>query len=403
MHVVPRFMLIKLSQRSLIGIRENQRKIREYNLTFRKETNPDENQNIFNIYSGNVKKTWSMINDILHKNKQNTRLPVYFKQGEQIISDKKDIANKFNEFFTNIGKNLADKINDVPNKHFSDYLVSKPNTKFEFQPVEIKEVNKIISQLDSKNSSGYDSISNILIKSIVDIILKPLTVIINQCLKMGIFPNQLKIAKVVPIFKTGDDTLFTNYRPISLLPSTSKVVERVIFNQLYTYFETNKLFYRSQYGFRKRHSTEFAALELVDKLLYMMDKGQVPLGIFLDLSKAFDTIDHKKMIKKLEFYGVSDGPGKLLESYLSKRKQYVVFDDINLQVLDIKTGVPQGSILGPLLFLIYINDIVKSSNLFKFILFADDTTIIAPININNKETANIINMELDKIIKWLKL
>ena len=91
---------------------------------------------------------------------------------------------------------------------------------------------------------------------------------------MGIFPNQLKIAKVVPIFKTGDDTLFTNYRPISLLPSTSKVVERIIFNQLYTYFETNKLFYGSQYGFRKRHSTEFAALELVDKLLNMMDKGQ---------------------------------------------------------------------------------------------------------------------------------
>ena len=282
-------------------------------------------------------------------------------------------------------------------------MVSKPNTKFEFQPVEIKEVDKKNSQLDSKNSSGYDSISNILIKSIVDIILKPLTVIINQYLKMGILPNQLKIAKVVPIFKSGDDTLFTNYRPISLLPSTSKVVERVIFNQLYTYFETNKLFYGSQYGFRKRHSTEFAALELVDKLLNMMDKGQVPLGIFLDLSKAFDTLDHKIMIKKLEFYGVSDGPGKLLESYLSNRKQYAVFDDINSQVLDIKTGVPQGSILGPLLFLIYINDIVKSSNFFKFILFADDTTIIAPININNKETASIINMELDKIITWLKL
>ena len=108
------------------------------------------------------------------------------------------------------------------------------------------------------------------------------------------------------------------------------------------------------------------------------------------------------MIKKVEFYGVSDGPGKLLE-YLSNRKQYVFFDDINLQVLDIKTGVPQGSILGPLFFSIYINDIVKSSNLFKFTLFADDTTIIAPMNTNNKETANIINMELDKIITLLKL
>ena len=123
---------------------------------------------------------------------------------------------------------------------------------------------------------------------------------------MSIFPNQLKIAKVVPILKSGDDTLFTNYRPVSLLPSTSKVVERVIFNQLYTYFKTNKLFYESQYGFRKRHSTEFAALELVDKFLNMMDKGQVPLGIFLDLSKAFDTLGHKILIKKLEFYGVCE-------------------------------------------------------------------------------------------------
>ena len=237
----------------------------------------------------------------------------------------------------------------------------------------------------------------------MDIISKPLTVIINQCLKIGIFPNQFKIAKVVPIFKSGDDTLFTNYRPISLLPSTSKVVKRVIFNQLYAFFETNGLFYGSQYGFRKRHSTEFAALELVDKLLNMMYKGQVPLGIFLDLSKAFDMLDHNILIKKLKFYGVSDSPGKLLESYLSNRKQFVVFDDINSQVLDLKTSVPQGSILGLLLFLIYINDIVKSSNFFKFILFADDTTIFAPINTNNKETANIINMELEKIITWLKL
>ena len=172
---------------------------------------------------------------------------------------------------------------------------------------------------------------------------------------------------------------------------------------MYVYFETNGLFYGSQYGFRKRHSTEFAALELVDKILNMMDKGQVPLGIFLDLSKAFDMLDHNILIKKLEFYGVSDGPGKLLESYLSNRKQFVVFDDINSQVLDIKTSVPQGSILGPLLFLIYINDIVKSSNFFKFILFADDTTLFAPINTNNKETANIIDMELEKIIVWLKL
>ena len=173
----------------------------------------------------------------------------------------------------------------------------------------------------------------------------------------GIFPDKLKLAKVCPIYKKDDENLFTNYRPISLLPAISKIFEKVIFRQLYDYFQIKKLFYNSQYGFRTEHSTEFAALEVIDRILIEMDENEIPINIYLDLSKAFDTLDHNILLYKLNHYGISGSSLKLIESYLTNREQYVEIDNTKSKTQKIKTGVPQGSILGPLLFLIYINDI----------------------------------------------
>ena len=182
-------------------------------------------------------------------------------------------------------------------------------------------------------------------KSIINILIKPITIIINQMLETGVFPDKLKVAKVIPLFKKGDPTLLTNYRPISLLPSLSKIFEKVIYQQLYAYFENLNLFFKGQYGFRKGHSTEMASLELVDRILSFMDNGDTPNGIFLDLSKAFDTLNHNILLHKLKHYGLSKNSTGLIKKYLENRTQYVNFDNVNSDHQKISTGVPQGSIL----------------------------------------------------------
>lgn len=180
-----------------------------------------------------------------------------------------------------------------------------------------------------------------------------------------------------------------------------------MFNQIHNYFHSNKLYYGSQYGFRKKHSTELAAIEVIDRVIQKMDNNEIPINVYLDLSKAFDTLDHNILLYKLEYYGINGTFLNLLKSYLYNRKQYVEFDGIKSNLADITTGVPQGSILGPLLFIIYTNDISKACDIFKSIIYADDTTLMSTLNtfdtLNAHSISDNINKELAKIDEWLKL
>ena len=213
-------------------------------------------------------------------------------------------------------------------KSYDEYLTSSVDTQFSFTPISENETLKISKNLTNKSSYGVGRISNVLLKSILNEIVKPLTLIINQSFETGIFPNAFKTLKVIPIYKKGDKVNLSNYRPISILPTISKIFERVIHIQLYDFCKNN-LLCEQQYGFRSKHSTELATIKLVDYLLKNMDGNHIPGAIYLDLSKAFDTLSFDILMSKLKLYGVVGTPLKLLDNYLRNRQQFVAFKNMN--------------------------------------------------------------------------
>ena len=368
-------------------------------------------KNDFEKVKSDIRKTWGKINEILNRSNNKGDLPNYFHDGDKVISSNNDIANLFNNFFCGIGPKLAQSIKGPADKSYKDNLKNTFESRFSFTPVDKDYICNQIKLLKTKTSFGHDGLSSKLLKYIDFEIGDVLACIINQSLLTGIFPDSLKLAKVAPVFKKDDPHLTDNYRPISLLPVISKVFEKVVFRQVYDYFNDNNLLYKNQYGFRKKHSTELAGLEFHDKIASDLENSKLPLAIFLDLSKAFDTIDHEIMLHKLQYYGITGMGLQWFKSYLTNRRQYVQFKDSISSESSLTTGVPQGSILGPLLFIIYMNDIAHVTNKFHFTIYADDTTLIAPIcsfAMENhpkdyKKMANNINKELQIITDWLAL
>ena len=253
--------------------------------------------------------------------------------------------------------------------------------------------------LRPKPSAGHDGISVKLLKHLTPALVTPLTIVINQSLLTGIVPDKIKVAKVLPQHKKDNTENMNNYRPVSLLNAFSKVFEKIVFFQLYDYFKDNKLLYNGQYGFRKDHSTELATMELIDRALSEIDRKNCAIAVFMDLSKAFDTLDHKILIKKLHYYGVRDKELEWFTNYLNNRWQYVELDNVKSQLLELQTGVPLGSILGPLLFLIYINDLPMATENFEYILYADDSTLFSATD--QQFDINALNNSLEEVYNWL--
>ena len=347
----------------------------------------------------NMKSTWTILNEIINK-KSKSNLPTTFNVDDKEIPNPTQMADHFCAYFTNIGPNLANSIPPCLTSHRS-FLSGAFMKSLYLQPTTEQEIIEICASFRAGTAAGYDQITRNVIKEIIDLIVQPLMYITNLPLRSGTVPDQVKIARVVPLFKTGDLSLFTNYRPVSVLPAFSKILERIVYNRLINFLNKFSILSNNQYGFRKNHSTAYALIQLYDKLSDAIDQGKVTLGLFIDLSKAFDTVNHDILLAKLEFYGVRGCALQWFKSYLSCRTQFVQYNGYNSSSKHIKCGVPQGSILGPLLFLLYINDLCNVSEALDFILFADDTNIFFSHNDSN-QMMEIVNNELKKLPSWFQ-
>ena len=364
-----------------------------------KQAEKDHYDSAFQNYKNDLKKSWKVMNEAINKNAI-TPLSSQFKINGKIETDKSLIANHFNDYFVNIGCDLAEKIPSVTSNSMANIQTQVSNS-IVIEPVTESETNNVISQL--KNSSpGWDDLPSMLLKNSSGYILNVLTNIFNKSLIQGIVPNELKVAKIIPLFKSGNKELISNYRPISLLPCLSKVLEKIVYNRIIDFVEKYNIICCEQFGFRKKHGPNLALDVLINAIVSANEKRQSVVGVFVDLSKAFDTLNHDILLNKLYQYGIRGSLYTWIKSYLTNRKQFVCYKDLNSICKPVVCGVPQGSILGPLLFLLYINDIVNVSNKVNMILFADDTNVFMSGE-NTDEIIQSINVELEKIHQWLCL
>ena len=352
--------------------------------------------------SGNLKKTWNTLNELMNRKPTNNKISEMKGENGEII-DETQIPDAFNKYFVELGEKLASKIprsSISPDSFLTD--VYYPDTGlFNFQEIPENHVLNLLCGLDSKKATGIDGISSRILKLSANVIAPSLSLIFNQIISTGIFPNDWKIARITPIFKSDAKDKMTNYRPISVISIISKIAEKSIYDQIYNYLHNCNLLANCQHGFRPLHSTVTALLDITNEWYKNIDIGKFNGIVFLDLKKAFDTVDHNILLKKIAIYGINGTAYRLLESYLSNRTQYCCVNGKLSSPAIMKTGIPQGSGLGPLLFLIYINDLPKCLNAgSKADMFADDTQI-ATANHDIEVITETLNSDLNNVASWL--
>ena len=348
----------------------------------------------FEKFKGDSRKQWQMINSLLNRKNKTTHINKLIGDEGVIINKPESIANSFNDYFCNIASNLKNDTHSSAREH-EQFLKNSISRSMYLNMTDAGEVHKTINSFKNK-ATGDTKIDALKIANTSHNFTNVLAMIINKSFQEGVFPEQMKMARVIPIHKEGSKSDVGNYRPISLLTSFSKIFEKLMHCRLLKFLESNNSLFEMQYGFRPGRSCEHALLNAQNLLLESLTKHQISLLLLIDFSKAFDMVDHSILLKKLEHYGVRGLALKWIGSYLSGRKQFVSVNGSNSNTRDIKYGVPQGSILGPLLFIIYINDIPEIARFAKFILYADDANIIL-----TADTIEMIHSQLSKLIACL--
>jgi hypothetical protein len=347
----------------------------------------------------NPKKTWQTLNELLGRGTKSETVSQININGS-ISSDNLEMANHFNKFFTNVGEEISNSVPPVT-KRPEDYIdYGREIPLMQLGNTTPEHVLKIMKKFDPKSSSDIHGVSTKMIKFVGNVIALPLSHIFNLSLASGNFPAKLKQCRVIPIFKNGDQLECDNYRPISLLSSISKILEKIVAEKLVHHLSSNNLLYNHQYGFLPKRSTEHNLLQIVNYITTALNEGMYCIGVFLDLRKAFDVCSHSILLAKLKKMGIQNTTLTWFENYLSGRSQQVEINGAFSDPLNLDISVIQGSILGPILFLCYINDLWLATSLFT-VLFADDTTGLGKGK-NLNELTTYVNQELKNISNWFR-
>ena len=386
--------------------KEDEERYKNYRRVFKKVSLECENnyyKELFDRKSNSVRQLWKNLNTVCNlkgrKSSDNT-IPAIRVNGNK-LDTAVEISNAFNVYFSTVADTLlSNRVNNPSKLDFSAYCHEPQKNSMFLEPVCKQEVLTEILRLDNLKSPGPDSLGPKIIKDIASIIIEPLTYICNLSFQTGLVPDELKRARIVPIYKKGDRSVITNYRPISLLSVFHKILEKLMCSRLNSFLKVNRILYDYQFGFRSNHSTVLALIEVIDNIYYHLDNKDYIVGIYLDLQKAFDTVNHEILLCKLYNYGIRGVPHSWFQSYLKNRKQFTSVNGVCSDDALITCGVPQGSVLGPILFLLYINDMPNAVPGEKLRLFADDTNLFV-VSKTAKELNSLANIQLNKLNHWL--
>ena len=349
----------------------------------------------FNRCKGNIKETWNTINSTIKKQKLSNRIVIC--NNDKVINDE-DVPHEFVNYYSNIANTIVSEI-PVVNENFESFLGDANLSSFFMSPIINQDVVNAIRDLKD-NGSGILKFSTLVLKDVRFTISNSLSKIYNLCIENGYFPEELKIGCITPVFKKGDKTEVSSYRPVCSLSSFSKIFERIVYNRMLQFIEKHDILSKTQFGFRKNVSTETALINFIDFVHKGLTAKHNVGAVFMDLSKAFDVMDHNILETKLNHYGFRGTFLKFLMSFVRNRKYFVNVNGKNSDTRTVNIGVPQGSTLGPLLFLLYVNDMKNCSSILHFTQFADDTTCAYSCN-NLIELEQMLEREILKVTHWL--
>lgn len=364
----------------------------------RRKLKTDQMEHIMKKAGTDGKKMWSVINRELKRDSTKEKIIEKLEVDGTVTDEKTDIAWFLNDFFVHTGSRVAGNSADGSATNVLPEVKCRDSIGLE--DVTTEEVIKSVLELKGDSAPGHDGITSNDVKILIDIIADVLKNLIQKCLMTGNFPDELKITKIIPIYKSGSKRQMNNYRPIALISTFSKIIEKVIKTRLLTFIEQHVGFDSYQYGFVCNSNAQSAVTDLLDCICNSLDKKKYAVAVFIDLSKAFDVVNHKLLLKKLYSLGIRGELFNLIKSYLTDRKQYVYVNDVCSKNATTISGVPQGSILGPLLYILYVLSLRAAGLKARYFTFADDTALVytgEDLNIMQKE----INDDLERYDNWL--